>query len=40
MEIFGKTAVFPGGFGRIWGNTARADLAGLGSIGLIKDRLL
>ena len=45
MEIFGKTAVFPGGYGRIgeiqhgriwpdWGNTARADMAGLGSIGL------
>ena len=41
MEIFGKTAVFPGGYGRIgeilhgriwpdWGNTARADMAGLG----------
>ena len=45
MEIFGKTAVFPGGYGRIgeiphgriwpdWGNTTRADMAGLGSIGL------
>ena len=33
MDIFGKTVVF---FGRIWpdwGNTAWADMAGLGSIG-------
>ena len=30
MENFGKTAVFPGGYG----NTTRADMAGLGSIGL------
>ena len=45
MEIYGKTAVFPGRYGRIgeilhgriwpnWGNTAWADMAGLGSIGL------
>ena len=38
MENFGKTAVFPGRFsGRIWpdwGNTAWADMAGLGSKGL------
>ena len=36
MEIFGKTA------GRIWpdwGNTARADMAGLGSIGLSRIKL-
>ena len=29
-----KTAVFPGGYGRIGENTAWADTAGLGSIGL------
>ena len=34
MENFGKTAVYPGGFGRIGGNAARADLAGLWYIGL------
>ena len=45
MENFGKTAVFQGGYGRIgeiqhwriwpdWGNTALADMVGLGSIGL------
>ena len=33
MEIYGKTAVFPGGYGRIEENTAWADMAGLGSIG-------
>ena len=35
MEIFGKNTVFSG---RIWpdsGNTAWADMAGLGPIGLI-----
>ena len=43
---FWKTAVFSGGYGRIgeiqhgriwpdWGNTAWADMAGLGSIGII-----
>ena len=35
MNFFGKTAVFPGGFGHIGGNAGRADLAGLGPIGLI-----
>ena len=35
MIFFGKTAVFPGGFGHIGGNAGRADLAGLGPIGLI-----
>ena len=37
MDIFGKTAVFPGGYGRIGeiqANTAWANMAGLGSIGL------
>ena len=44
MENLGKTAVFPGGYGRIgeiphgriwpdWGNTTWADMAGLGSKG-------
>ena len=33
MEKYGKTAVFPGGYGRI-GDTARAATAGLGSKGL------
>ena len=32
MDIFGKTAVFPGGYGLIWGYTTWADMAGLGSI--------
>ena len=32
MENLGKTAVFPGGIGVDWGNAARADLAGLGSV--------
>ena len=47
MENFGKTAIFPGVYGRIgeiqhgriwpdWGNTAWADMAGLGSKGLIE----
>ena len=35
MEISGKTAVFSGRIGPDWGSTARADLAGLGSIGLM-----
>ena len=46
VEKEGKTAVFPGGYGRIgeilhgrlwpdWGNTAWAAMAGLGSIGLM-----
>ena len=34
MEISGKTAVFSGRIWPDWGNTARADMAGLGSIGL------
>ena len=34
MEIFGKTAVFSGRIWPDWGNTARADMAGLGSIGI------
>ena len=34
MEIFGKTA-YSGRIWPDWGNTARADMAGLGSIGLI-----
>ena len=34
MENLGKTAVFPGGYSRNWGNTAWADMAGLGSKGL------
>ena len=39
MEIFGKTAVFPGGRAGL-GNTAWADMAGLGSIGLsVYERL-
>ena len=33
MENLGKTAVFPGGYGRIEENTTRAHMAGLGSIG-------
>ena len=40
MNFFGKTAVFPGGYGWIWpdwGNTTRADMAGLGSIGLNRE---
>ena len=36
MENFGKTAIFPGRYGWIGGNTAWADMAGLGSIGLIS----
>ena len=38
MEVFGKTAVFSGRIWPDWGNTARADMAGLGSIGLITGR--
>ena len=34
VEKYGKTAVFPGGKGPDWGNTARAATAGLGSKGL------
>ena len=34
MEISGKMAVFPGRIWPDWGNAARADMAGLGSIGL------
>ena len=34
MENFRKTVVFPGEYGRIGGNTAWADMAGLGSKGL------
>ena len=51
MENFGKMAIFPGGFGRIgeiphgriwpdWGNTAWADMAGLGSKGLFVISLM
>ena len=35
MQKYGKTAVFPGGLRPDWGNTTRAAMAGLGSIGLI-----
>ena len=34
MENFGKTSVFSGRIWPDWGNTTRADMAGLGSIGL------
>ena len=34
MEKCGKTAVFSRGIWPDWGNTTRADFAGLGSIGL------
>ena len=36
MEIFGKTGIFPGRIWPDWGNAACADMAGLGSIGLIN----
>ena len=36
MENFGKTAVNSGRIWPDWGNTTRADMAGLGSIGLTK----
>ena len=32
--IYWKNGCFPGGYGRNWGNTAWADMARLGSIGL------
>ena len=35
MEIFGKKGRFSGWIWLDWGNGALADLAGLGSIGLI-----
>ena len=34
MENSGKTAVFSGRIWPDWGNTTRADMDGLGSIGL------
>ena len=34
MEIFGKNGRFSGRIWPDWGNTTRADMAGLGSIGL------
>ena len=34
MENFGKTAVFPGGYGRIGEIPHGGDMAGLGSKGL------
>ena len=34
MEILGKNGRFSGQIWPDWGNTARADMAGLGSIGL------
>ena len=37
MENSGKTAVFSGRIWPDWGNTAWADMAGLGSIGLVGD---
>ena len=33
LQKYGKTAFFPGGYGRNWGNTTRAAMAGLRSIG-------
>ena len=33
MEKYGNFVVFPGGYGRIGGNTAEAAMAVLGSIG-------
>ena len=36
MEICGKTAVFSERIWPDWENTAWADMAGLGSIGLIQ----
>ena len=38
MDFFGKTAVFSGRIWPDWGNTAWADMAGLGSIGLTSGR--
>ena len=37
MEFFLKNGRFSGRIWPDWGNTARADMAGLGSIGLICD---
>ena len=35
MQKYGKTAIFPGGYGLDWGNITQAAMAGLGSIGVI-----
>ena len=40
MENYEKTAVFPGGYDRIGGNTTRAAMTGLGSIGLILSKIM